>query len=409
MEWILILIVSIAVITAFSNWIKKKIEKENKLKEAGLLEFLDKIVQNKTLEPIPTNILLKNNEFAFLESFSRLSEPRNIRRYKSSGAGFRVTKRLYLRGSGGSSYTQEVFSQIDSGTLTLTNKRLIFNGSSNTRNIQIDKIISANASVTSLDIAAELRQKVMVFFNLANPLIWEHAIKIVNQVSDPFNLTDNDVDFITGWSGLNLEGLPGNGYNSTKEYVQEETEPGSSNTKSQNDIAKSNLSEESDNKENNPFLRVDQKKIQHVNTGDNYNYSLLYSSKINENYRARRNNLFNTFKSGYDFLRNAENNNMEIWLGTAKNAHLYLRNNYLAYIMINEDSLSFRPRYNNKIYSDTVDNSDVMFEAFEQLIRSYDGFNKRWAIRDREIYIFNRNTPKNFFDALLEYINRLNV
>jgi len=135
-----------------------------------------------------------------------------------------------------------------------------------------------------------------------------------------------------------------------------------------------------------------------------------YNSIIQSKYRATRDNLNHTFENGYDFLCQVERNDNDIWLGTAKNAHLYLRNNYLAYIVLESDNLIFRGRFNNQIYSGTIDKSKSMFsENFRNLILNLDGFKNGWAIQSGEKFIFRNNTPKAFFKDLFDYISKLKL
>ena len=95
---------------------------------------------------------------------------------------------------------------------------------------------------------------------------------------------------------------------------------------------------------------------------------------------------------------------------TAVNAHLYLRKNYLAYIVIDDDSLGFRARFNNQICYGTIDKSKDMFSNhFTQLLLTQDGYNKGWAIKQDEFYILTKSTPNTFFLSLIDYISKLEL
>lgn len=134
-----------------------------------------------------------------------------------------------------------------------------------------------------------------------------------------------------------------------------------------------------------------------------------YSSIIQNKYRSKRENLRLTFKDGYDFLCRVERNDDNIWLGTATNAHLYLRNSYLAYIVVENDRLVFRPKFNNQIYSGTIDHSKFLFsEKLRHLITDLNGFKNGWAFQDGNGFIFRNTTPNEFFNEFYNYISKLN-
>lgn len=135
-----------------------------------------------------------------------------------------------------------------------------------------------------------------------------------------------------------------------------------------------------------------------------------FNSVIKPKYRTKRDQLFDIFNSGYNFLSTVEKNNKDIWLGTSTNAHLYFKHNYLAYIVVNNNTLSFRARFNNQIYYGTVDKSREMFSGkFRELIISHNGFQNGWAIQRGEFFSFSNSTPNEFFSALIEYVAKLNL
>lgn len=135
-----------------------------------------------------------------------------------------------------------------------------------------------------------------------------------------------------------------------------------------------------------------------------------FYSIIQKKYRDKRDNLFHTFEAGYNFLCRVERNDNNIWLGTAVNAHLYLRNNYLSYIVLEGDKLIFIAQFNNKIYSGTVDKSRLFFsENLKNLILNLNGFKNSWAIQRGGRLIFTNSTPKNFFNNMYDYIYALKL
>jgi hypothetical protein len=129
-------------------------------------EWIASIKQHDLL-PVESSIILKADEAAYYEAPSALYETRAVR--YSAGGGFRVAKGLYLGGA--RSLSAQEWTQIDVGTLTVTNQRLVFNGAKADRVVPLKKIVSANAaSPSQVEVTTESRQKSMVF-DASNPII----------------------------------------------------------------------------------------------------------------------------------------------------------------------------------------------------------------------------------------------
>jgi hypothetical protein len=110
------------------------------------------------LRSINSSIILKADEAAFYEAPSALYETRAVR--YSAGSGFRV-----------GSLSEQEWTQIDVGTLTVTNQRLVFNGAKADSVVPIKELLSANMkSLSKVEVTAEGLQKSMVF-DAANPMI----------------------------------------------------------------------------------------------------------------------------------------------------------------------------------------------------------------------------------------------
>jgi len=123
--------------------------------------------------PIATRLMLKDGEHALLEESSTLLESRSYRVY--GGAGTRIGG-VYV--GGGASESQQRLKQIDTGTITLTTKRLIFDGSLENRTVQVSQVLSVSPWVDGFEVSTERRAKSQVYL-VANPLIWTAAIKAV--------------------------------------------------------------------------------------------------------------------------------------------------------------------------------------------------------------------------------------
>jgi hypothetical protein len=126
---------------------------------------------NRGITPISTRLILKNDEHAILEEGSTLFESRAYRVY--GGGGTRIG-RVYV-GAGVSESHQRV-KEIDRGTLTLTTKRLIFDGTHENRNVQLSQVLSASPWSDAIEISTARRAKSQVY-TVANPLIWAAGVK----------------------------------------------------------------------------------------------------------------------------------------------------------------------------------------------------------------------------------------
>lgn len=129
-------------------------EQLNKLKLYWALENLD-------LPTIQVEITIQKSEVCHL----KIS---NVNWYELRSAGrrtanseyspqFKAAKGFYLRpgNSGSGNFGSEILKLIDTGTLYLTNKRIIFAGNKKTSNIKIDKILELTPYIDGAEIRKE--------------------------------------------------------------------------------------------------------------------------------------------------------------------------------------------------------------------------------------------------------------
>jgi hypothetical protein len=126
---------------------------------------------NRGITPISTRLILKNDEHAILEEGSTLFESRAYRVY--GGGGTRIG-RVYV--GGGVSESHQRVKEIDRGTLTLTTKRLIFDGTHENRNVQLSQVLSVSPWSDAIEISTARRAKSQIY-TVANPLIWAAGVK----------------------------------------------------------------------------------------------------------------------------------------------------------------------------------------------------------------------------------------
>lgn len=141
--------------------------------EHEAVEFFEQL-SRAGFKPVETRLILQKDEFAVLEETCvTLHETRSFRVY--GGAGTRVGK-IYL--GGGVSESEQRWKQIDVGTLTLTTKRIVFDGGRENRTIRLSDVLSVTTcSLDAIEVSSQRRAKSAVFAALLNPLIWAPLIQ----------------------------------------------------------------------------------------------------------------------------------------------------------------------------------------------------------------------------------------
>jgi len=108
-------------------------------------------------------ILLKRKEELILALPNiTLIEPRAVRR--GGGGSVRVAKGLYLRTFEAESHDE--LRELDRGTLSLTNKRLVFSGAKRVADISLGKVISVEPYKDSIAVRRSGRQRAQYFTGL---------------------------------------------------------------------------------------------------------------------------------------------------------------------------------------------------------------------------------------------------
>ena len=142
------------------------------------LEWLGQQIYEGNL-PLPTDgcpIILKKSETPVLVLHNvTLKEPRSVRTSVGGYGGptIRIAKGFSLRLGGVShrSMSHEEIHDIDRGTLTITNKRLIFSGSMKLINYNLSKILSITDYKDAIAIQRDNKQKTEYFANLDNIIL----------------------------------------------------------------------------------------------------------------------------------------------------------------------------------------------------------------------------------------------
>ena len=132
-------------------------------------------LEGRVLPPVETPIVLKDGECAFFQEPSILYESRSYRVF--GGGGTRIGG-IYV--GGGASEGHERLRQIDSGILILTNQRLVFDGQTQSRAVNVKDVISATPWSDAKEVSSSRKQKSQIY-TVGNPLVWAPMIKLIAQ------------------------------------------------------------------------------------------------------------------------------------------------------------------------------------------------------------------------------------
>jgi hypothetical protein len=145
---IAILVTGIIATVAAVDAKKRREKRELLVKQAQ--EFIDGVKQKLTLPVVSTDIMLKPDEKAVYSSSSVLYETRAVREYRAVHSGVRVAKGVYIGGTSGRSLSTQQWAKLDTGCLTITNKRVVFVGTKEERAFPLDKGISVDPNLTAI-------------------------------------------------------------------------------------------------------------------------------------------------------------------------------------------------------------------------------------------------------------------
>jgi hypothetical protein len=181
---------------------KSKERKEREAEEKAKAEQLEIIKQKQknilvdyiTKGTIPINmenssdiILKKDETINLVLNDVNFSEPRAVRytEGKYGGGSVRVAKGVTIRSGRGNSKSESVdeIRMIDTGTLVITNKRIVFSGNIKSINIDLNKLINLTPYSDGIATRRSNKQKTEYFTNTNNTNL---KLKIKN---DKYDLT----------------------------------------------------------------------------------------------------------------------------------------------------------------------------------------------------------------------------
>jgi hypothetical protein len=141
--------------------------------QAEAAAYFERAAAAQGVEEVETNLILGADEHAVLTDPAALYETQTYRLY--GGAGTRV-RGLHLGAGASEQHTR--LRRIDAGTLVLTTKRLVFDGTTENRSVKLADILSADPLLDAIEVSTQKRGKSMLL-SVPNPLIWAPMIKAV--------------------------------------------------------------------------------------------------------------------------------------------------------------------------------------------------------------------------------------
>jgi len=180
--FIILVVVGVGIFIAISVVKANAAKETQRVKHIEAQAFLDNLTDGKAIPEVAVSIVLKKGETGVLQEQSNLFETRAQR--LSTGAGTRIGG-IFI--GGGVSESVQRLRKLDAGTLVLTSQRVVFDGGSQNRSINLADVLSASAWQDAVEISSSRRQKSQVY-SVANPMIW--AAMIQNLANGNLRITE---------------------------------------------------------------------------------------------------------------------------------------------------------------------------------------------------------------------------
>lgn len=146
-------------------------------------DYFSEIQRTKQLPIKHTNLLLKEGEFAyFIENNVKFHESRSVRTTIHAGGGKGLGLGIFIGGGMSSSSSMPVLQHLDTGSLVITNRRLIFDGAQSTKNYKLADILTVEHYTDAIEVGLDNLKKSQVFSGMYNPFFWRALIVYVSQI-----------------------------------------------------------------------------------------------------------------------------------------------------------------------------------------------------------------------------------
>jgi len=143
--------------------------------------FFSEALTKKRLLQLNVHAMLKRGEEGYYQEQASLHEPRAVRHYGSIGTSVRLMRGISVRSSQGQSFSEQEWRKLDEGKLIVTNSRIIFDGATEHRSLDLGKLDCATMFADGIRISMCNRQKPLTFV-VPNPWI---VVGILGILRDP--------------------------------------------------------------------------------------------------------------------------------------------------------------------------------------------------------------------------------
>jgi hypothetical protein len=152
------------IVVSIIDWRRKKML--TSVAQTEYMRWLAQVNKDGGIMPCAAGLQLPENEACFFAENANLYEPRAVRVSRHSGFGARPMRGLGVFEGESRSESHDEWRKISTGIFYVTNKRILFAGDTQTREIKLSNVISLSADSQSLVVMSAKRQKPMNFSGL---------------------------------------------------------------------------------------------------------------------------------------------------------------------------------------------------------------------------------------------------
>ncbi len=139
--------------------------------------YMEQARKDQALPTVPSNLMLKS-ESAFYSAEVDLYETVTVSQYEDDSVKYDLFKRwdVKVKHRRARLVHKQQLTRIDSGTLTITDQRFIFDGRDTDRKFELSEIISVDATLDGLEVSSKTQEQNMIL-KADNPFLLAEIIR----------------------------------------------------------------------------------------------------------------------------------------------------------------------------------------------------------------------------------------